>query len=380
MIPSLPHEVMLLIFDFLDESARSSRIDWFDDTALAEQRQIGPIISLVSRNFVAHGQAIVWRSVLLDASEGRLARSTMSALTTNPHLAQKVTRLLALADGEDVYRIRDLDFESLLLTVPNLSYFGVDANPHYVQRSLNPPSLAQTSRLAHLVLHTSSYGGPYGSTPPSYFLMLQELLPSALPHLESLHVRVGYPASGLDLSSSASSQHARHSTKLHSVKLEFESASTDESERYAAEFLKAFLGRIDSSLCPLASVSIASECPPHSLAAFIATCSLLNDLSIECSSAACDSPVRPILAALERQSSPRLQSLVLRIDYATETGFQPPAPFVDLVFNTIASLGDLRAVDLDFDLAPSMARRTPTIGRVTRTVTGRARWNPSDLT
>ncbi|GAA6060413.1 hypothetical protein JCM10212_002181 [Sporobolomyces blumeae] len=193
MIPPLPYEIMLLIFDYLGRSPEDPRYRLFDHSTLAEQRQIGSVISLVSRKFASIGQDIVWRNVSFGESKVRVSRAKIEILSREPRLAQKVRRLDVSAQDAGHLSFAGLPSETLLLQFPYLTSLEVTAIPEFVLRLLNPSSLAALPRLKHFYL----YGYPERclphASPREYFELFLRVLPHRLAGLKSLRVTLANP-------------------------------------------------------------------------------------------------------------------------------------------------------------------------------------------
>ncbi|GAA6060408.1 hypothetical protein JCM10212_002176 [Sporobolomyces blumeae] len=155
MIPPLPHEIMLLIFEYLAPVEDASAMLSGDEFGQAEQRRVGSVISLVSRKYTRHGQAILWRSARLDCKDEETTRTKIDALTTHAHLADKVRCLCIIDRNNASYCVLERSIEVLLASLPLLSSLELNGRPDFVQHLISPPSLVTLPRLRHLGLHTA---------------------------------------------------------------------------------------------------------------------------------------------------------------------------------------------------------------------------------
>ncbi|GAA6060424.1 hypothetical protein JCM10212_002192 [Sporobolomyces blumeae] len=343
---TLPYDIVLLILSYLDPIPvdEAPLIDT-PSSALRHQREVGSTISLLSRDYVRHGQQLVFKHVVLSFSKEQVARRKLVLLVGNDHLADKVKRLFVFAGTHDVERTLALPLDLLLPSLTHLASLEVSSTPALIERLVNPSSLVSARHLVHLTLISGHAASP---NYPSYLLAV---LPQYLPDLESLTLRLQLSTSGSVPSRASIPNRRKAFTRLRSFEYSVMDSTTGQTH-LAADFLDALLDLVDGPTCPLSTLKVSSRTLPDSLAPFVRSCRSLEHLTIECGRMVLETYLDSFLESVrDGASSSTVRTLSLGVLPTWVAPLSPSRESVDLLLETLSSLERIENVSLDFDLS-----------------------------
>ncbi|GAA5937190.1 uncharacterized protein JCM15063_002836 [Sporobolomyces koalae] len=341
MPPSLPYDVLLHIFSYLDpiqdpdEGLRTTPA-----SLLQVQRHLGSTLSLLSRDWRDVGVRYLWSNFVLSFATSQ-SRRKLVLLVGNDEVATRVKRLLIIAGAHDVEQTVGMPIEFLLPSLPNLESLEISAPPYFAQRlfsQLEPDNLERLRHLTLTTLNTSLVEHPY------YPAFLLNLLPR-FPKLTSLEIGVDLPASGT--LSHVPLVRLQHLTRF------LLSNSTTGPSTLAIPFLSSLLSLIEASKDSLTSLSLGSRTIPSTLPEFISTLSRLEHLSITCDRTSLELEFARLVEHWSKLTNLRTVSIGVLPDWTAPlhlASSELSDRLVVQLFNSFENSLDLTRVSLDVDL------------------------------